>query len=317
MSSLRVELVDRVDEVRRLGRNRRLRFQLPLGIAGLLFANVSVVASFAGRVTALAGYGMAGGPWLLLLCVLPTDGFAIGLAAVTVAALITVAGVYHLIPLLLMVECPPSHSQAACDLFVGIDGYAVAVFGVHFVYAVYLCLALLGEISPSYSSWLPARPLRATLTSIWRCVGSVLLWYTPTRFVLGYAESDEPIHDLLFLNENVMGFSRTARAAMAFILTAELIILGSLALWPRLRMTVQSKLASMGEGIATASALSELIGSIETVELIATAERTFRAVRGDQLRPHHLDTNKPAAEAYAISTDAPLGSVDVSPAASR
>jgi hypothetical protein len=40
---------------------------------------------------------------------------------------------------------------------------------------------------------------------------------------------------------------------MAFILTAELIIIGSLALWPRLRTTVQAKIASTGEGVAAAA----------------------------------------------------------------
>jgi hypothetical protein len=303
------ELVGQLDEVRRLGRNRRLRFQLPLGIVGLALGGCSVVAGFAGRVSALCAYGVAGGPWLLLLCVLPTDARAIAVTIATFVVLLTIASVYHTILLLLLDGCPPSHSKAACELFLVVDGCALAVFAAHLVYSLYLALALYGETTQSRR--LPSRPLRATLDSSWWCLGSVLLWCTPTRFAFGYAEFDEPIHDLLFLNENLMTFSRTERATMAFILVAELAILGSLALWPRLRTTVQSKLASMGEGVAAASALSVLIGSLGTAELIARAESTFRAVRCDQLERHHLDTNEPAAEAYTRSFNAPLGSVDV------
>lgn len=135
--------------------------------------------------------------------------------------------------------------------------------------------------------------------------------YAPFFIVVGIEEPSNPTADLLVFNDNEARLVPHARVAYRFALTATMLTVGALALWPGLRVFVQARLSSQGEGVAAAAGISELLGSDDTAALIARATDTFRAVRADVLRPSDLDTNLPAAASYALSTKVPLGSVDM------
>jgi hypothetical protein len=314
-ASARTErLVGRLDAVRELGRSRRLRIQLPLGISGMIIAiaNVSAAACWGMSLTALGGLGMALGPWLLLLTVMPNDALSIGLAAATVVLISCIAILSHLVPLLLLADtCPSPHSAHGCPVYRSIASYAVGVLSLHAGYAAYLGIALFGFHAQQRWPWLPARPPRATLISLWRCMAGIMLLYAvPTWTVIAAAESSESLSDLLFINANDLTDAR-ARVATRFILCTECALLGGLALWPGLRASVQARLASMGEGVAAAAGIAELMGGSTSKELIAHAERTLRSVRLDLVRPEHFDRSNPPRIAYAVSAAAQLGSIDV------
>ena len=105
-----------------------------------------------------------------------------------------------------------------------------------------------------------------------------------------------------------------SRAAIRFALGAELAVLGGLALWPPLRTRTQSRLAAIGEGVAAAAGIASLLAgsaSLSTDEVVKGAAATFRSVRADLLEPKHLSSNEPSAAAYALSSSAKIGSVDV------
>jgi hypothetical protein len=51
--------------------------------------------------------------------------------------------------------------------------------------------------------------------------------------------------------------------------------------------------------------------------VLALAQATFRSVSLDKLEPKHLASNELAADAYAITNAAPLGSIDVRARATR
>jgi hypothetical protein len=313
----------RLAEARRLGRRWRLRFQLPLGIAGVAIATVSIVGGWTTGKTALGGYGICGGPWLLLCCVLPTETRAIAAAIVCVSLCSATCAVYHALALGFILDgaaaatasaagelcAPPRDASYGCASFRAISAYAVAILVVFTLLFIFLGVALYG--STSRSSWLPARPPRATLDSLWRLSGSVLIAYACVWIAFGIVELREPIYDLNIFSAREAEYSVADRVAIRFSLAFEMLVLSVLALWPGMRGFVQSRFAARGEGIVAAAGISELIGSCPTAELLARAERTFRSVRLDQLERHHLDSNKPAIEAYAISTRTALGSIDV------
>jgi hypothetical protein len=64
-------LVGRLDEVRALGRARRLRIQLPLLLAGGLIGVSGLCLGVGLHMTISSVFGMALGPYLVLLCVMP------------------------------------------------------------------------------------------------------------------------------------------------------------------------------------------------------------------------------------------------------
>ena len=126
----------------------------------------------------------------------------------------------------------------------------------------------------------------------WLAYGAADLVYPPTQ---GYASS-RAIFDALCLK---------------FGLGIGMAVLGALALWPKLRRTVHARLASIGEGVATAAGIAALLGARDSAQILALAQSTFRSVSIDKLEPKHLASNTPAADAFAISIAAPLGSIDV------
>jgi hypothetical protein len=71
-----------LDEARRLDRLRRLRIQLPLLFVGMAALVASMTTSYSIGWLALSGFGGTLGPWFLLLSVLPTQPYAIGIALV-------------------------------------------------------------------------------------------------------------------------------------------------------------------------------------------------------------------------------------------
>lgn len=310
-------LVGRLDAVRDLGRSRRLRIQLPLGISGMLIASASIVASWTLSATTFGAYGIALGPWLLLLCVMPNGSRSIGVAAAALALLSTFSAFNHALTLLSLIElCSPSRVPAAprggCAVYRGVSIYAVGVLLVHAAYAIYMGVALFNFHSQARWRWLPVRPPRATLISLWRIAGSVLLFYAaPTWAAFSAGEfTDESLALLLYLNTNDAKDART-RAAARLIMSAECVVLGCLAFWPGLRTTVQARLASIGEGVAAAGGISELFGGSSSKHLIAQSERTLRSVRLDLVRPEHFDRFQLPRDAYAVSTAAQIGSIDV------
>lgn len=302
------DIVCKLEEVRRLARRRRLLFQLPLGIAGLLISNVSVITGFAIGRSVVVGFGTAFGPWLLLLCVMPTDLTAVIVAQIACIGLLNVVFVYHLLPFALTTaDCERSGRAAlSCDAFDVLNGYATAVVGAHLVLAGYNIVTMVHR-HRTHARWLP----RASLEVSWRILGSFLLCYAPTFIAVGAIELYAPLSELFLLNQNEAQASPSLRATLRFLQAAWFFTLGGLALWPPLRARAQGFLASRNEGVAAAASISELLGPSDPATLLALAKRTFRAVSCDHLQPHHLDTNEPAAEAYALSAVVPLGSIDV------
>jgi hypothetical protein len=195
-------LAGRLEDARQLARRGRLRVQLPLGLTGVIIGTVSIATSWATQTSVLGMFGMGLGPWLLLLCVLPTETRAIGLAIALAVLMILQAFWYHAIAIAMLdaTGCgPPTHSERACVIFRVVDYYAVTMLGAHCVYALYLGVALYGAFSGA--RWLPSRPPRASLESTWRLVGSVLSLYSPVWLALGGLAVVEPTYDLLFLSD--------------------------------------------------------------------------------------------------------------------
>jgi hypothetical protein len=108
------------------------------------------------------------------------------------------------------------------------------------------------------------------------------------------------------------GGSRRAFILFYFATGALILLLGCLSRWTPLRTSVQAWLTSMGEGVAAAAGIAELIGAMPTKAIVGRAEDTLRAVRLDAVSPRHLGLEHCSThEAYALSTPAPLGSIDV------
>jgi hypothetical protein len=104
----------------------------------------------------------------------------------------------------------------------------------------------------------------------------------------------------------IAGQASAIRAALG----VECVVLGYLARWPRLRTYVQARLVSMGEGVAAAAGIAEMLAYTPPSLLIADTKRTLRSVRLDKLQQHHLDVSCSSHAAYAISAPAQLGSID-------
>lgn len=301
-ASMKPGLAGRLDEVRRLGRARRLRVQLPLGVFSVLVSMGSGAAAVTLDWVLLGAMGFWLGLWLFMLCVMPNDRRLIVLAIALVAMISAVTGAFLLIPL--AKPCDPNFSRRSCITNHSVCAFAVLATALHFAHAVRIGMML----------WLRSRPPRAALDSIWRCMGSGMVMLS-LPFLIGasenvregarYSPSSTSSHNSAELN-----FSTPVQAASRALLGVEYIVLGGLALWPRLRTVVQAKLASMGEGVAAAAGISELLGGAPTDELVALAQATVRSVRLDQLSIQHLDVRQPAADAYMVSTVAHIGAID-------
>jgi hypothetical protein len=80
----------------------------------------------------LWGFGIALGPWLLLLTVMPNDARSIGVAAATVALFSCIAILTHLIPLLSLADrCLSPRFTRGCALYRSISSYAIAMLSLH------------------------------------------------------------------------------------------------------------------------------------------------------------------------------------------
>jgi hypothetical protein len=156
-----------------------------------------------------------------------------------------------------------------------------------------------------------ARPPRAALESLWKIVAFVLLTYAPMWFLFGivwlYSGDLEIPAPGTFLSRQ----KPSSRGIVGLVLGVELLVLGLLSLWPALRASVQSRLASMGEGVAAAAGVAAIIGTDQTDALLELAKATFRSVAADRLDRRLLDTNRPAAEVFVVSKPVLLGEIDV------
>ena len=106
---------ERLDEIRRLGRVRQLRIQLPLGVCAGVVGASSFVAGLVARWTVISTAGMALAPFLLLLCVMPNDVRAMWLVICSGTISILVACVYQALPYLRpnLAACPTSRRARA------------------------------------------------------------------------------------------------------------------------------------------------------------------------------------------------------------
>jgi hypothetical protein len=233
-----------LDEVRRLGRARRLRFQLPLAIAGGTIGLGSLCASLALQWIVLGGMGIALGPWLLLLCIMANDARAIAIA-ISLGVLLMAASCF-LMAQQAFAPCNARLSERSCLTVHVLSYYSMIVLFLHAIYALRLEWKLLrGSL-----------PARAALERMWQCVGSLMLLFSGPWFGFGYERLREAVNE--FQNgQQYHGAERVrsneTQAIVRFVLGFELVLLGALALWPKLRTTVQAKLASIGEGVAAAA----------------------------------------------------------------
>jgi hypothetical protein len=243
--SVKESVAGRLNEVRRLGRLRRLRFQLPLGVFSVSVSASSGLAAVLMDWALLGGIGAWFGLWLFMLCIMPCDRRSI-LLTISFAALTTmVTGVFLLVPL--AKPCNPNFSRRSCITNGAVCAFGVLTTAVHTAHAVHIGLQL----------WLRSRPPRAALDSIWRCVGSVMVTLA-LPFFIGASENVREGARYASSNSAELAFSVPVQAASRALLGVEYLVLGSLALWPRLRTFVQATLASMGEGIAAAAGCAPL-----------------------------------------------------------
>ena len=109
------QMGERLNEIRRLGRVRQLRIQLPLACCACVVGAASFVAGIAARWTVISTGGMALAPWLLLLCAMPGDVRATWLGICFGTLSILVACVYQALPYLRpnLAACPTSRRARA------------------------------------------------------------------------------------------------------------------------------------------------------------------------------------------------------------
>jgi hypothetical protein len=280
---------------------------------GVVVAIVGLGASVLRAGGPSSGIGMVLGAWLILLSVMPTAARSIGVTIAVMIGLRTAAALASAIPLLR--PCSPLNTAVNCDAFRAVSAAILAIHGAANCYSVYVGVLLLtyrfamtGRIAClRLTGW----PPRAALDALWRAIGVEMVLVGLGWLVLGGLEQLEPRLNGSYGPET--NLAPTTRAAIRFALGLELVVLGGLALWPRLRTAVQFKFASIGEGVAAAAGIAAWLGADghSDAQIFSRAVDTFRSVRCDQLQPHHLDTNEPAAEAYALWSGAQLGSVDV------
>jgi hypothetical protein len=111
----------------------------------------------------------------------------------------------------------------------------------------------------------------------------------------GPEELREPAYgDYIFNNQAEAAIAPAARGAMRVLMALELVALGALALWPGLRVFVQARLASLGEGSAAAAGIGALsVFGRKSAQLLDLGQATFRSVRIDRLLPGQGTPNVP------------------------
>jgi hypothetical protein len=304
------QLNGRLDHIRQLGRIRRRRFQLPLILAGSCVSSAGITAAYYG--ISLGTIGATIGPWLLLLSVLPNQIHVIGIALgmlclLSIGATITAT-------FALVFPCPTQNSFYYCATLSGVNAYAVAILGSATVRGEFLFLAYLGH-ALGVRRW-PALPPRATLETLHQSLGLTFISYAPVWLAFGVLELLEPWGpnaDRVIIWQ----LSRRVQVATYFATSVLLLGTGCLSRWKPLRTSAQALLASMGEGVAAAAGIAEMIGAVPTKMLIAYSEETLRSVRLDLVQPAHLACNEApgplpfSSHAFSLSTAAPLGSIDV------
>jgi hypothetical protein len=302
------QLNGRLDHVRQLGRIRRRRFQLPLSLAGSCVSLGGIVASSFG--ISVGTIGATIGPWLLLLSVLPNQFYVIGIALAMLCLLSVGATITATLTLLF--PCPAQNSASFCATLYGVRAYAVAVLVFATVRGAFLSVAFLRH-ARGLRRW-PALPPRAALETLHQSLGLTFISYAPVWLAYGVLELREPWGANA---ESVLNWrlSRSVQVTIYFTTGALVLGTGCLSRWKPLRTSAQAWLASMGEGVATAAGIAELIGEVPTKSLVAFSEQTLRSVRLKLVQPRHLARDEHSGSemyhAYSLSTPAPLGSIDV------
>lgn len=174
----------RLDDVRKQGRTRQRRTQMPLTAAGLLISLFGVGIGFGLGWIALGAFGIALGPCVLIQAVLPTQKRLIGVALG--AMIVYTAGVVILIVFdALVYPCPAGNTPARCELLIAINAYCVTVLSLPIAYAFYVALALV-------RGWRSPRAVLETTTRIcgWILLSDSVIWLT-----YGFAELQAPWSD--------------------------------------------------------------------------------------------------------------------------
>jgi hypothetical protein len=185
--------------------------QMPLAGAGCLIALAGIMASFGLVAGPSIGLGLVLGAWTIILAVVPTNAHAVGFAGLALALHASRA----------------RHASRAGAGAAGADGSGHRI-----------CAA----------RWLPASmPPRAALDALWRAVGGTMVVTALAWLAAGALELIEPRLDARACGGEA-SVPSASRAAIRLSLGAELAVLGVLALWPPLRLRVQSRLAVISEG---------------------------------------------------------------------
>lgn len=138
----------------------------------------------------------------------------------------------------------------ACATWVTFIIYNTILLTSCLVVCVYVGLARFGHAWRV--RWLPKLSPRATRAANWRIIGVLFVCFGPVWLVSGAEELREP-SAFAITSAVERRLTSPERGLIRLVLGAELLLLGTLALWPKLREVVQSRLASMGEGVATAA----------------------------------------------------------------
>jgi hypothetical protein len=275
------QLIGRLDDVRRVWRARRRRILVSLTAAGLVVAGggTSIVVLLGGAAPSLITI-LLPVVWLMLLGVMPTDTRAIGLA-ITIAVVISVN-------LGLLAFYYTSALRGGRN---AIGYYCLVVHAANVAACARAAHRLVAQ-----------RTARGALDLLWRAVAPTMVCAGPAWLALGVLELEAPLSNTSYSRAELELLSSGAIAGVRFAVGFELLALGALSLWPRLREAVQTRLASLGEGVSAAAGIAAAISAVDRPEVIlARARSTFRSVWIDALSPHHFENNAPADEAYALS----------------
>lgn len=272
-------ILDRVALLRRDGRRRRLRVQLPpiaLGVVVALAGASLWSTSRDSEREIIALMCLYSGLWVALLALRPQDVRAVRAMIVFTCAIAIggVAVVFHR-------HVERARTLPAAAVGVG-DDYAPGVYhdvpvfvgvplaGCLWMRALYADLAL--RASP-----------RVTLNRAWAAVGTGLLSKSVSivAHVHWVASRRGPAIELLLL----------------VALTVETALLGALCFWRPLRTRVQELLARLGESISAAAGIAELIGGLPPAVVLERARQTFRAVPLGLITVDHMRTTRRSARA--------------------
>lgn len=289
-----------ISDAQREGKRARRRVQIPcVAVALLGFAFGAAIAAKLGRTDStaivLAPCALTGSAVLLLFAVLPSDERSIMLAASSIAvqllltaALIIVVG---LLPSLraLFVARPCTPPDATCSLLV-----------------VDISQFILGPIvlfsAAGYSIWHLA----------WRRSRGRALLEVVWCGVVGVCRVGCFILTVLTVVRIGLNGGMSLRIARFFIVGAWFGLLDLSISRLKLRIRVQSALASRGEALLTAAAVAAFIGErADAAEMVRRAQASFRAVPLSRVLQSHFESQDPDAALHALSTPVALGQCDV------